>query len=240
MQHVFHVGYHKTGTTWLQKRVFPTAEGITPVGSHPVIRPLVASLARDEKHMPATLRAALGEIGGRALVSYEALVGSPWGHGPSPQQRAERLASVVPDAKIILTVRDPDDLRRSLYAQYVNEGGYLRKPSFAKHVLSSDYLDAEAAKARWHSLFADVLVVAYERLRSQPEAVVREIASFADIGLSVPLPGRRDNPSLSGWRLWLLRSWNRHCRRSAMNPDPWLPVPRAHLMRKVLQRSILR
>ena len=240
MQHIFHVGYHKTGTTWLQKRVFPTAEGAVSVHSHPVIRPLVASLAGDEHYMPTTLRTALDEIGGRALVSYEALVGNPWGNGPSPQQRAERLARVVPDAKIILTVRAPDDLRLSLYAQYINEGGYLRRPSFEEQVLSDEYLDAEAAMARWRSLFEDVLVVSYERLRSQPEATVDEIADFADIGLHVPPPGRRDNPSLSGWRLWLLKKWNRLFRRSALNPDPWLPVPRAHLMRRALQRSMLR
>lgn len=240
-QHVIHVGYHKTGTTWLQRDVFPSVQGAVflPPPTHPgdVYRPLLHNLVSHDYFLATTFHAALAEQPRPVLISYEALVGSPWGEGHDPDTRATRLAEVVPGARIIVTLRSRDELAKSLYAQYVNEGGHLRAGAFERTVLSDAYLDSDAAVARFKSLFPHVLALEYDQICRDPLAAVDAIASFAGIDLSLPLNVRRHNPSLKGWRLRFLRRWNRWFRVSGHNPSPLIPVPYAKVMRRVLQRS---
>lgn len=239
-QHVIHVGYHKTGTTWLQRDVFPTVQGavfLPPLHrAGDVYRPLLHNLVNRDHFLSTTFRAALAEQGRPAVISYEALVGSPWGEGHDPYTRAARLAEVAPGAKIIITLRNRDELSKSLYAQYVNEGGHLRPVEFDRSVLSHAYLDSDAAVARFESLFPQVLVLQYDQLRRDPVAAVDEIASFAEVDLSLPENSRRHNQSLKGLRLRFLRRWNSWFRVSPHNPSPLIPLPYAKMMRQVLQR----
>lgn len=233
MDHVFHVGYHKTGTTWLQRRVFPNAEGATPLVDDVVANALVRQLVKGDDFYAEAYRAVL-DANGRSLVSYEGLVGAPWGP-TDPERIADRLQEAAPEARIVLFTRDRESLERSLYAQYINTGGYLRREDFGG-VLHPEYFDVEATIERFQKRFEHVLALRYEDLMADQAAVLAQIGAFADLRLQVPEATQRDNKSLTGWKLEALRRWNRHFRRTQLNPDPTIAVPMAGAMRPILQR----
>ena len=188
--------------------------------------------------MVETFRAALEETRSRVLISRENLIGSPWFETVPAEERAARLAQVAPNAYVVIVQREPEGLSRSLYAQYINEGGFLSPSEFQRDVLSSDYMDQEGKTALFRNYFNDVLVLPYERLRTDREGFVRRIEKFASVKFTIPESNERSNPSLSGWRLQFLRHWNRSFRLSPHNSDPWIALPGAGLMRRFLQGQV--
>lgn len=233
-QHVIHVGMMKTGSTWLQRRVFPTIEGAVPTSDNRVMVDLLVNLTDDDRFMADTFRAALDELGGRALLSWECLSGRPWGFW-DVDRNAERLALVAPDARIVFVRRDRDGWVRSLYGQYVNRGGFAGIRSFERDVLDPQYLDVDTIVGQFKERFRDVLVLDYPELRS--DVGIEKIERFADVQFRRPINRSVANPSLSGWRLQTLRAVNRLFRESEHNPSPRLPINGAGGMRNVLQRS---
>ena len=181
-------------------------------------------------------RAALREFGPKSIVSFEALVGMPWGHS-DPIRTADRLRDVVPDAEILIVTRDEVALTRSLYSQYVHEGGWVQFDDFGQ-VLNAEYLDIESTLERFRSRFERVLVLDHSLLIEDPEEALRRISEFAGIHLSLPPNRRHENVSLNGWRLELLRRWNKIFRESELNPSPWVSIPYAGAMRTLLQRRV--
>ena len=130
----FHIGIHKTGTTFLQREVFPCLTEVE----------FARSLINIEKLMQAR--------GKPLLISYESLSGRPWGstsggnmmpeekaHSTYSDSRLERvnrrtwledfkfhvenIARVFPGARILICFRRHDDLIVSMYKQYLKEGG---------------------------------------------------------------------------------------------------------------------
>lgn len=226
----------KTGTKWLQRHVFPTIEGATPTNDNRVIFELLLNLTHHETFMSSTLETALREIGGRVLMSWECLAGMPWGDSDI-DRNVSRLASVTPDAQIIVVKRDRGGLKQSLYGQYVNRGGWADFATFEQHVLRPEYLDVEAIIDRFATEFDRILVLDYQQLKTEPDAAIRQIERFAGVRFSRPLKASTVNPSLRGWRLQLLRWVNRCFRVSEFNASPRWPVDGAGGLRFVLQRG---
>lgn len=231
---IVHVGLHKTGSTWLQKYVFPSVRGAI-FGNDQVFATLLRNMTSNEPFHEKAFRAAIEGTADKVLLSRESLAaGSPWGTLDA-DTNADKLARVAPDARIILFTRERSSLTRALYAQYVHEGGYYSRDVFERKVLSGDYLDFEATVERWRKRFDRVLLLRHEELRDDPGACLQKIGDFADIRLWLP-ETCRTNVSLRGWRLHTLRAWNRAFRVSEHNPGPLVPLPGAALMRRILQR----
>lgn len=115
-KHVVHIGVHKTGSTWLQRDVFPTVAGAT-YATGPLFTALTQNLTRDTAFYAETFKAAIAETGKRVLLSWESLAaGDPFG-GQNPNRSADRLKSIVPNASIILLTRERESLAHSLYAR---------------------------------------------------------------------------------------------------------------------------
>jgi hypothetical protein len=126
-EHVVHIGYHKTASTWLQAHVFPHLAGL--YYRDPLLARVVTNLATADSRafFGADCRVMLRQIarrsGGRLLLSHEGLSGSLWdGYARGPRN-AERIRRVLPDARIVVFVRRQQEMLRSIHAQYVNEGG---------------------------------------------------------------------------------------------------------------------
>ena len=235
--HIVHVGMHKTGSTWLQRAVFPTVHGATFLRG-PIFKALLRNLAGDDFFFESTLRSAISEgANGRALLSFEGIAGNPWGEEPfDPDRGADRLQRVVPTAQIVLVTRQPDSLARSLYAQYIHEGGFQSRRVFEESTLLTSYLDMDRAIDRFRSRFDRLLVLRYEQLQSDPAAFIHHLEDYCDISFTCPVKNSTPNASLRGWRLAVLRRWNRMFRKSALNPRPPLPIPYAGVMRTILQK----
>lgn len=210
---VFHVGYPKTGTTTLQSRVFPHHRDIGYLGklipdfgySHDELAGAVAQITTTSEACwtaQAPIReyfSALRErSGGRLLlVSSENFI-----HPASicPVQVAERLASIAPDAEILITLRAQHSLLRSFFRNHGAFGSYtylakgetesialpftldewltllLRAP----HKGLIDTLHFDAVIGRYESLFGErsVHVALYEELEADPEAYARRLAGM--------------------------------------------------------------
>lgn len=232
MSHVVHVGFHKTGSTWLQKDVFPSVVGASYAGNHDSNLTLMRSLTATDPSLflPETVSGFIRDLG-RAFVSYEGLVGSPWG-GVDVEELVRRVEVVAAGALVVFVRRDAQEMRRALYSQYVHEGGPDR--SFEP---DRSYFDFDRTVRLYADRF-EVAVFDYDQLRSDPAGFVRAVGERAGVTFTMPERQRLVNPSLYGWRLHTLRMWNRWFRVSPFNPDPMWPLPGGPSLRRGLQRTV--
>lgn len=195
---LLHIGYHKTGSTWLQRAVFDNAgRGFTTETGEPrhaLVRDFVLpdALAYDPARMRDKFAEARAEAlaGGKTLVlSHERLSGYPSSGGHDRRMIADRLRETFPDARILIVIREQRALIRSMYSQHITDGGtgtlarFLarpepglgRKPWFDPEVYAFDRLIAY-----YRGLFgADrILALPFELLTRDPQLFVDRLAAF--------------------------------------------------------------
>jgi hypothetical protein len=249
---LIHVGYHKTGSSWLQKYLFSAKAGagftaFAKGRDGPINELIVSPNALDFD--PAAARRRFEDLidratdsGRRAVVSSERLSGHPLSGGYDSKELAERLAEVFPDGRVLIVIREQREMMLSTYRQYVRAGGtwslrrFLDPPvdtrvrvplfdagHFAYHRLISTY----------QRLFGTerVLVLPYEWFRSEPRVFVSAIAGFAGVTLrdefleALPLEAR-PNLATSRAATRLKRAINRLAARTDVNPAPLVNLPR--------------
>ena len=106
---VIHLGLHKTGTTYLQKCIFPKLEDV------------------EVQHLMQICQIKFKSNKKILLISSEGLLSS-MAHYPdnnTVEDSIEGLYRMYPKAKIILGVRKWDKWFRSCWNQYVRGGGTL-------------------------------------------------------------------------------------------------------------------
>ena len=114
---IIHIGMHKTGTSFLQKEVFPKLENTFYAHNNQFFVPWKEQLPINSDNM---------------LLSYEGFSGFPWDNKQSRNNwlqsfdlNIKQLKKFFPDAIIIIFFRKHGDLITSLYKQYLHEGGEL-------------------------------------------------------------------------------------------------------------------
>jgi|GEM_PF-3411038 len=114
----FHIGMHKTGTSFLQEHFFPH----------------IALTSFNRLHGFSLHALTHGDLGGKILVSEENLCGFPFsrehvlGHAEVPwtiqfENSIKNLSSLFPNAHIIMGIRRHGPWLLSLYKQYLHAGG---------------------------------------------------------------------------------------------------------------------
>ena len=183
---------------------------------------------------PLLERARGGEL--TPVISLERLSGHPFSGGHDARQIADRLAAVVPEARVLVVVREQRSMIASTYKQFVKAGGAQTFAHFVEprgkqnwRVPQFDFRHFEYHHLirYYRSLFgADrVLVLPYEQLVGDPRAFVARIGDFAGRPLAAPLLdrlpyGRNLNPSPSALTVAALRRLNRFAPRNELNPAP--------------------
>jgi hypothetical protein len=239
MQTYFHIGLHKTGTTFLQREVFPkiAAPGFGFFGKlSKVLKRLIyqdpayfdAGGARDE---------ILREIGGAevALASNEDLSGDPFNGGIHRSSILANLHGCFPRARIILLIRRQDEWALSNYLGSIRRGSTLALKRTFEPALNDDkawlrrYPNPTLELFRYspylrrlQALFGEVnvLVLPYEMLRSDPDRAIARICGF----MTVAPPAYRSierNVSWGRHRVALRRVVNLFV-RSPQNPHGFL------------------
>ena len=247
-----HIGFHKTGTSFLQGVVYGRHPGLLfgdPAASSRWAPFQSAAEAHDFDYDPDRLRVAVGEPDRPVLVSWEGLVGDPFAGAHMNTRIAERLAQTFPDARIVITVREQRAMVESLYRQYVAEGGIASALEFAggdtgRVHFSINYLRYERLIERYRALFGagQVLVLLYEQLREDWRSVAAQVFQFAGVDpgeLDPSVEGRGVNRRLSRWSVGLSR------RTNALLSSPIAPVTplgrtrvSSRHLRRVLQNRI--
>ena len=147
-QEVFiHIGMPRTGSTFLQTKIFPTIEGVEFIGPPytqygNAFNELL--FADDTFYDEQKIRSELNSIKGeKLLISNENFIGqSIYFNHINRTTIANRLKNIFPDATIILYLRNQLDLLKSLYSISVMWGEYKTFEQFIYlHSDSFDYAD---------------------------------------------------------------------------------------------------
>lgn len=257
MAAIVHIGYHKTGTTWFQDSFYPAVRNRSYIHRATV---RAAFLNAGALHFdPADARARLGIAPDDAILCEENLTGGLHNGGLAgnlSKDVADRIRRTLPDAQIVIFVRDPLSAIGSAWLQYVKGGGTfgLHRYLFGRDRLSPvaperdeapgfrlEHFDYIRLIAYYDALFgADhVHVLRYEDFRADPRGFAAAYA--ARFGLDVDLAhidwGAR-NPSLSRPLLWLARGMNLFTRRAVADKSWLVDIPGWYrLSRRLLRRA---
>lgn len=202
---IVHIGYHKTASTWFQRRFYPRVQSHRYLHDRDAIRFVLVNPHAFAFDAPAA-RTRLGIDGGApVIVCEENLSGSfeTGGHmGALSKEHAARIHAVLPQARIVIFVRHQVDIIASAYAQYVKRGGTHRPERFLfpgryrkgpwrdpgkKPLFAFEHFTYVGLIAHYRALFGmdNVHVFAYEDFCHNPREF---LAAYAHtLGLAVDL-----------------------------------------------------
>jgi len=130
---IIHIGYPKTGTTFLQKNVFPFIKGIefvTYEECRKIFKSLYSSTSLEfDEAMIKAFQIQKGQ-----LYSLERLTGE-MRTGTYNAEIAHGLKKLG-FRKVIITIRRQDKIIESIYRQYIQQGGVLKSKNF---IAESEY-----------------------------------------------------------------------------------------------------
>jgi hypothetical protein len=264
MRVLVHIGYHKTGTNWLQHEVFgDPATGYAWLGhearDHPVRRIVNdRPLEYDADAIRAGLEALVHDAEERGLfpvVSLERLSGHPFSGGHDSRAIADRLHEALPDSGVLIVIREQRSMIVATYKQYLKAGGTGTVSQFLEPATTRSararlfdwrHFEYEHLIRHYRSLHGEqrVLVLPYEQLGRDGRAFVERIAAFA--GKPIPddvldrLPyGVPSNRSPSALSVAALRWVNRFTPRTELHPGPLVESRAAWRLAQRLKREDL-
>lgn len=200
-----HIGFHKTGTSWLQQEVFnedsSTFHRLSELGFHFVFDKdgfVLNSFDLNKTELTRQLNQSLQkrpiDKGKTPVISFERLSGSPYGAGFNANAHAARIKHMFPSAKILIVIREQKSVILSNYFQYLTGGGthgikkFLNsranglRPFFSPHHFCYHHVIGH-----YQRLFGSerVLVLPYEHFRDSKQSFLSQLAVFTEtkIGL---------------------------------------------------------
>jgi hypothetical protein len=209
---VIHIGYRKTGTTFLQHHVFPYLNGLKYYDytfCKDLFMPLLQTSTLDFDKSLFTKKI---DNHPQSLYSYEALVGD-MGTGLHNYEIALKLKEIG-FKKVIITIRNQKSIVDSIYKQYIHEGGVLKPKDYFgnKRFFNWESCDYYNLIKHYSNVFGieNIYVMLQEDLLKDREKVVNNIISFTGAS-SYELPDglkMMSNKSLSYFSVKILRILN--------------------------------
>jgi hypothetical protein len=206
-QLVIHVGFPKTGTTWLQNTIFSNSDlGFYPVGGQPKyfgekLVPFSKFGLRSECDfdVQSTLvefDTLLAEVPAEltSVISNEVLVGHMFNGGVYIKSTADLIYKLFPKAKIIITIREQGSIFRSIYEHYLRKGGLANVSNFVVRdkeaftpLFDFSYIEYDITVSYYQRLFGvdNVLVLPFEMLRLYPRTYIEKILSFSNLSQNI-------------------------------------------------------
>jgi sulfotransferase family protein len=254
-----HIGYHRTGSSWLQKYVFAKPQtGFRWTGKRndddPVRRLITL---RWSEFDPVKLRRRfdyrfeqIRERGLIPVVSFERLSGHACSGGFDSGEIASRLHQVLPEGRILIVVREQQSAILSTYKRYVRAGGTGSLMQFVCPPTTSNlrvplfdfrHFEYHHLIRRYQKLFGEeaVLVLTFEQFQQDPRTFVARIGQF--MGRPLPeevldrLPYDHDEqPGLSPSEHVMLRRLNQFI-RSEVNPVPLVDLELHQAMKRLVR-----
>ena len=208
---LIHVGYHKTGTSWLQQKLFsskseyfkPVSSGVSGQSS------LIKSFVYDEEgyllspfennyeRIYRDVESIIKNIdfGSKIpIISHERFSGNPHSGGFDAKKIAKMLNVCFPNAKILIVIREQKSFIMSNYFQYLSIGGtyglgrYLntkydgKRPFFMPNHINYTFLVKE-----YQELYGkkNVLILPYEMFKGEPELFFYKLGDFLNLEIKV-------------------------------------------------------
>ncbi len=235
-QIVFHIGYHKTATSWLQSLLFTPVHGYRQLASHPeIFKNLVKphGLHFDANEMRGLIVERMQDVlpCEVPVVSSEILSGHPFQGGHESDVYAQRIKRIAPDAKILITIRNQMEILPSVYMQYILRGGTMPYDLFFEGINIPGYFGFTPRHFEY-----DLLIAHYQKLFGAENVVLlcQESLKADMLKASQDLARRLGNAHFSGleaeacrvhaasypeYASGILRRIN-HVQNSTLNPTP--------------------
>jgi hypothetical protein len=218
---LIHIGYHKTASTWLQKRFFIKENGyFKPLSMSEIVESFVipGCFNFNSENVRLEISKQLFSLDEVLvpLISHERLSGDPFTGGRDAKEIAGRLHETFPNGKILIVVREQCSIISSLYKTYVALGGTatLKKFLFPPQNEEQQWFDPSMYKydvlIRYYcQLFGrrNVLVMNFDDLLKERTSFCKSISSFGNATIPIELVGK-ENESLSDIALIFLRYFN--------------------------------
>lgn len=243
---LLHIGYHKTGTTWLQRVFFCNDESrfVLPWKRFDLNEWVVApnGLVFDADALRPSFDAGFEEAERDEripVISNERFSGNPHSAGWDSRHLADRLRALFPEARVLIMIREQQSMIRSIYYQYVREGGplslerYLEPPKAGGYrvpLFDFEYYAYHRLIGYYQNLYGPdrVLVLPYEMMRASLDDLTREICAFAGARVPSHLEKEWRNVGLSAPSVALKRRLNLLFVRDRVNPGAPLSFSRAN------------
>ena len=200
---LIHIGYHKTGTTWLQEELFtPNSTTFQPIGSGGRAMSVAKSFVQDQNGHPRSPFASpasrvaqelqnllsVAPLDGRVpVISHERLSGYPHSGGYDAKTIADALHECFPEARVWCVIREQKSMVASLYHHYLKNGGtdrleqYLtRKFDGKRPGYSAEHIRYTPLVTYYQTLFGaeNVLVQPYEQFKEDPAEFMETLGRF--------------------------------------------------------------
>lgn len=185
-----HVGMPRTGSTWLQEKVFPV---------HPEVHyPKISEF----EHIWANRRARKVTV-----LSNKRLAGPAWGP-KGMEARAKLLKHMIPKAEILLVTRSHTSTRESMFRWAVeNEAEWSREAYAEKIKKIAWWFHTDVVVDVWRQLFK-VHVLEFNDLKADPQGYAGSIWDILGVK-HIEVDTARVNASMVGWRFHAARGLNR-------------------------------
>ncbi|MBM24504.1 MAG: hypothetical protein CL760_02180 [Chloroflexi bacterium] len=257
-----HVGYHKTGTTWLQNEFFGKHPDISYLGKtfrHPIynfaqifedIIQLSDHIFNPEKTREKFQQFLIDFKIDRNLIlgiSYEGFTGGNDWFGSYSTQIPTRLKNVFEeyDVKILIGIREQSKMLASFYSEYIKNGGTNSLHRLINHPRSTgrylvDSLQYYPLIKKYQELFgkSNVKVITFEEFIENPVLQAQSIENFLNIGHYNKLRNTKPvNISLSNFGISLCRFKNCFFFMPPFNNNSIISFP-STLLRIILKTAI--
>ncbi|HET8804251.1 MAG TPA: hypothetical protein VFM72_06695 [Aequorivita sp.] len=187
---LIHIGFPKTGTSFLQDRFFGEFKDVFFSVPKPEIRKNIISpwaFGFNPKNAKETFSKYIKRKERVIVLSSEDLSGFPHYHDFTSKVIAERLQSCLPNGKILIIIREQKRMLKSCYFQYLkNEGSYsIDKYLFPPELRlpSRDNLNYHFIIDYYQKLFGKehVLALPYEMFEQDPQVFIAKICELISI-----------------------------------------------------------
>lgn len=254
---LLHVGYVKTGSTWLQRNFTDNAAlGLKELFRRGAVRDLVIAPyplwydVTPVRQAIAEGMAACREVGAVPVVTHERLTGSAVAGGYDAPILAQRLAELFPSGRVLLLFREQRDHLRSIYSEYVNGGGACSLETFTFPPLVAKvplfdlrFLEFDRIIRVDHELFGEraVLALPFELFKRDPVAFCNRVLTFVGLDRVVDsLPTDPVRVSHGALTLTLLRHANLLFYRGNSNPAAPVHWPTGRRIARAVGRLVPR
>lgn len=257
---IFHIGLHKTGSTFLQKELFSKIQNprFNYINNNNTFRYFLnKTIYRDNLYFDEALKSNIIKKNKINLVSAENLSGNPEGISFNLKNILDNLYNLCEDSKIILFIRKQDDFAESNYVQSIRSGSNLSIRNMYKYVFKEDlplrhyqiiYKDLFQYKkyidyiyTKFH--FENILLIPFEDLKYNYDVTIKKIFNF--IGITpFHVINKTKNSRIGILRILILRFLNtfftsHHNPYGIIKGIPFLYIRKNRIVFRFLQLSNL-
>lgn len=229
-----HIGHHKTATTFLQE-VFKRNDSINIMND--TVAPWDDELIRSlvlEKHFSkekvvqvSSKRYLKNKVN---IISAERLSGHPYSCGYDSTEILERIKSCFPNAKVLITKRNPESFKTSVYKQMVKEGypgkfeNFIDDRQWKALQYRNKYFEQTPLINSYKSQFTEVKILEFENLIDDQDEFLNDLMQFIGVKLNhINISKKRVNPTWKTRRIKALRTIN-YFRKTELNKFPIINI----------------